>query len=50
MIAKKTLQASVKAFRDFAKKMSARPEKLQELDARDTEMPLGHRPAYVQPG
>src|SRR5580700_7210599 len=38
MIAKKTLQASVKAFKDVAKK-NLPDEKLQELDARD-ECPL----------
>jgi alkylation response protein AidB-like acyl-CoA dehydrogenase len=38
MIAKKTLKASVKAFKDFAKK-NLPDEKLQELDARD-ECPL----------
>src|SRR5579862_5905111 len=38
MIAKKTLKASVKAFKDFARK-NLPDEKLQELDARD-ECPL----------
>ena len=48
MIAKKTLKASVKAFKDFAKK-NLPDEKLQELDARD-ECPIGHCAAHVQPG